>query len=83
MAEKIAKYGFPSHYGSHKSMTVVPTEEEKVILKDNEVVCEDEFGRYITQADRLDNGMHDSNRTDSSRMQGAYYQSILNKKENR
>ena len=39
-----------SWFGSHASMVV----EE---LKDGKVICEDDRGKYITYANRLDNGL--------------------------
>lgn len=49
-----ANYPYPSRFGTHKSMVV---REEG----DN-VVCQDEFGEYITPKNRVDNGCADPNR---------------------
>jgi hypothetical protein len=50
-----------SWFGSHAEMVV----EE---LEDGKVVCEDDKGRYITFADRLDNGLADTRRLANNRM---------------
>ena len=69
-------YKYPSRFGSHKSMVVTesPTEEES-----GKVICEDEFGRYETQVNRLDNGCADPNRFASSRL-GKLYEKTVDKK---
>lgn len=54
----------PSQYGSHSSM--VSNTDYK--LDENEVVCEDERGIYITQRSRLDTGLADPNRYNSRRV---------------
>ena len=53
----------PSLYGSHTSMVVASTDEETgwVLLKD-------EKGEYQTTRDRLDTGLADPRRYDSSRV---------------
>jgi len=58
--ERKIPYPYPSRYGTHKSMVVEQT--------DGVVVCEDEFGKYITSADRIDNGTADPNRFDHRRL---------------
>jgi hypothetical protein len=50
-----------SWFGSHAEMVV----EE---LEDGKVVCEDDNGKYITFADRLDNGLADTRRLAQDRM---------------
>ena len=50
-----------SWFGSHSEMVV----EE---LEDGKVVCEDDNGRYVTFADRLDNGLADPRRSAKDRM---------------
>ncbi len=50
-----------SWFGSHSEMVV----EE---LEDGKVVCEDDDGKYITFADRLDNGLADPRRLAKDRM---------------
>ncbi len=49
------KYKFPSLYGSHKVMLVVPQPVQHDIM----VVCEDSDGQYITEKSRLDDGLSD------------------------
>lgn len=50
-----------SWFGSHSDMLV----EE---LEDGKVVCEDDRGKYITFANRLDNGLADPRRLAEDRM---------------
>ena len=50
-----------SWFGSHSEMVV----EE---LEDGKVICEDDNGRYITFAKRLDNGLTDMRRLAKDRM---------------
>jgi len=50
-----------SWFGSHSEMVV----EE---LEDGKVICEDDNGRYITFANRLDNGLADMRRLAKDRM---------------
>jgi len=50
-----------SWFGSHSEMVV----EE---LEDGKVICEDDDGKYITFADRLDNGLADPRRLAKDRM---------------
>lgn len=59
--EVILKYPYRSRFGSDKSMVTK-------IIDENTVECEDEHGLYKTQSNRLDNGLHDPNRTDKSRL---------------
>jgi len=50
-----------SFYGSHAEM-VVDSSEFDVKLSENEVVCVDQDGFYITFKDRLDSGLADPRR---------------------
>ena len=50
-----------SWFGSHSEMVI----EE---LEDGKVVCEDDNGKYITYANRLDNGLADPRRSAKDRM---------------
>ena len=50
-----------SCFGSHSDMIV----EE---LDDGRVVCEDDRGKYITYANRIDNGLADPRRSAEDRM---------------
>ena len=50
-----------SFYGSHAEMVVDPKEFD-VVLKENEVVCADQDGFYVTFKDRLDSGLADPRR---------------------
>tara|TARA_R100000008_G_C3540379_1_gene144432 strand:- start:593 stop:838 length:246 start_codon:yes stop_codon:yes gene_type:complete len=52
----------PSAYGSHRSMVVDPSEYHVRQLKDNEVLCLDDVGLYITTEDRIDSGLADPHR---------------------
>jgi hypothetical protein len=64
---KSVKIVTPSRYGSHRSM-ICPREKSKeifVTIPLGKVVCEDEFGLYLTDESRLDNGMADPNRYSS------------------
>ena len=50
-----------SWFGSHSEMVV----EE---LEDDKVVCEDDNGKYVTYANRLDTGLADPRRSAEDRM---------------
>jgi hypothetical protein len=55
-------YPYQSRFGSHL----------KMVIKDNNdgtVICKDEFGEYTTLKRRLDNGMADPSRFNSTRVQ--------------
>ncbi len=41
---------------------VVSPEEHNVELQDNEVVCQDDIGLYVTTEDRIDSGLADPRR---------------------
>lgn len=58
----------PSQFGSHSSM-VSDAEYE---LNENEVVCEDERGIYITERSRLDTGLADPNRYNNRRLPSGF-----------
>jgi hypothetical protein len=71
-------YNFPSHYGSHSKM--IENDEEiamdflnKLLPKQldgikDPVVLKDEFGNYVTDRNRLDNGLADPNRYVTERL---------------
>lgn len=58
----------PSAYGSHASMVVssfgdsIGDSEFSVMIADDECVCRDDNGLYVTKRNRLDNGLGDPNR---------------------
>jgi hypothetical protein len=51
-----------SHFGSHSNMIVDHTSVSGVVLQENEVLCQDDSGYYITNKNRIDNGLADPNR---------------------
>lgn len=51
----------PSFFGSHNKM-VVSSDLFEVGLKENEVICQDDDGYYITLKNRLDTNLADPNR---------------------
>lgn len=55
------KYPYPSQYGSHASMVVREND-------DGTVVCKDEYGEYVTEKKRLDDGTADPKRYAISRL---------------
>ena len=61
----------PSWFGSHSSMVVdhtkLETEDKNIKLSEGKVVCQDDLGYYITEKDRLDNGLADPNRYSNSK----------------
>lgn len=61
------KISTPSPYGSHKSM-VVDHNEFKINLNEGQVLCKDDDEYYITNSDRLDNGLADPNRYSSKKL---------------
>lgn len=65
MPEKVVKYSYPSRFGSHKSMLV---DESEIFSSLPYVTLQDEFGQYITEHYRLDNGLADPNRTSTARI---------------
>lgn len=54
--DKGVVYPYPSRFGSHRSMLV---DTGIKIEDDRQVSCQDEFGVYITEKSRLDNGLTD------------------------
>jgi hypothetical protein len=65
MPTKVEPYAYPDRFGSHRSMLVRETEGGMCI-------CQDEFGEYITETKRLDNGCADSNRYRESRIKDLF-----------
>jgi len=63
--KKQGKYPYPSRYGSHASM--LDKEKTGELNKDKKVVLEDEHGCYVTDEARIDSGLADPNRYNSSR----------------
>ena len=59
-------YKYPTRYGSHASM--IDEEKTGYINEENKVVIEDEHGYYITDVSRLDNGLADPKRYNTSRL---------------
>ena len=51
----------PSWFGSHKSM-VVDHNDLDYSVSEEQVVCKDDNGCYVTEKKRLDNGTADPNR---------------------
>jgi hypothetical protein len=51
----------PSNYGSHKVM-VVDSKDFDVELREDQVICKDDFHYYVTLKSRLDDGLADPNR---------------------
>ena len=82
MAKKIEQYKYPSRFGSHESMIASAplTQEERESWKEGEVICEDEFGRYKTRRNRLDDGLADPARYASRRLFKLYEKSTDKKK---
>ena len=64
--KKPEAYKHPTRYGSHLSM--VDEEKTGELNKENKVVMQDEHGYYITDENRLDNGLADPNRYKTSRL---------------
>tara|TARA_Y100001938_G_C8024956_1_gene397467 strand:- start:188 stop:424 length:237 start_codon:yes stop_codon:yes gene_type:complete len=61
----------PSWFGSHTSMVVdhtkIETKNKDMELSGEKVVCQDDLGYYITEKNRLDNGLADPNRYSNSK----------------
>lgn len=57
-----------SFFGSHAEM-VVDHSSFNLTLSDNEVLCKDDSGYYVTLRDRLDNGLADPKRFSGNRLQ--------------
>lgn len=64
-AQKV-EYPYPTRYGSHASM--IDKEKTGELNKDKKVVLGDEHGYYVTDEARIDSGLADPNRYDSSRL---------------
>ena len=74
-----APTNYPSRFGSHSTMQeglpfeeVVATHifgEDKVLM----VNCKDEFGTYKTEYNRLDSGVADPNRFETSRLSKLFH----------
>lgn len=61
-----ATYPYPSQFGSHTSMI---DNDATAQLDDSKLVaCKDAYGVYITERNRLDDGMNDVNRSDGRRV---------------
>ena len=58
-----------SWFGSHAEMVVSGEDEDTPVvkLKENEVMCKDDKGYYVTYRNRLDNGMADPSRYSSEK----------------
>jgi hypothetical protein len=67
MAKKEApKFKYPSQHGSHKTM--VDEAKTEALGNPNKCVCVDQYGDYITDINRLDNGEIDWNRANGERV---------------
>ena len=64
--KKVEPYKYPTRYGSHSSMIDEKKTEE--LNKENKVVIQDEHGYYVTDEDRIDNGLSDPKRYCSKRL---------------
>jgi hypothetical protein len=51
-----------THFGSHANMVIDHTAISGVIVGENEVICKDDNGYYVTEKTKLDNGLADPNR---------------------
>ena len=49
-------------FGSDSTMIVDLSQYKSITINADEVVCKDDRGFYITQKNRIDNGLADSNR---------------------
>ena len=63
---KETTYPYPTRYGSHASM--IDEEKTGELNKDKKVVIKDEHGYYVTDESRIDSGLADPNRYESSRL---------------
>lgn len=61
-----AEYPYPTRFGSHASM--IDLQETAKLEKEGMVVLKDENGFYITERGRVDSGMADPNRYETSRI---------------
>ena len=64
--KKPEAYTYPTRYGSHASM--VDEEKTNELNDENKVVIQDEHGYYITDKSRLDSGLADPKRYNTSRL---------------
>ena len=64
--KKPEPYTYPTRYGSHESM--VDEEKTNELNDENKVVIQDEHGYYITDKSRLDSGLADPKRYNTSRL---------------
>lgn len=64
--EKKVTPKYESNYGSHAKM-INEAETEK-LDREGFVVCEDDYGMYVTEKGRLDNGLADPHRNSFSRL---------------
>jgi hypothetical protein len=60
-------YTTKSFFGSHADMIVDDISVFDIQLKENEVICKDDGGYYVTLKNRIDTGLADPNRYSSVR----------------
>lgn len=65
-AKEIVKKPYPSEYGSHSVM--VDQAETDALKTSGKVALRDQFGIYVTDRSRLDNGLADPNRYAENRV---------------
>jgi len=62
----------PSWFGSHETMVVDHNEVQigghDVTLSEEQVLCQDDRGYYVTEKKKLDNGLADPNRYSNRRL---------------
>lgn len=51
-----------SHFGSHAEMVVDRSKYGDIKINDDQVICKDDDGFYVTHITRIDNGLADPNR---------------------
>jgi hypothetical protein len=56
-----------THFGSDSSMVVDLSEFKSIQISDNQVVCKDDIGFYITDKFRIDSKLADPNRYASTK----------------
>jgi hypothetical protein len=54
-------------FGSHSDMIVDMSNYKSVQLGENEVICKDDKGFYVTSKNRIDSGLADPNRYSSTK----------------
>lgn len=64
--DKKSGYPYPSRFGSHNIM--VDAEASAKLEDQTKVVLNDEHGSYVTERNRLDTGVADPNRFETSRL---------------